>query len=148
MKILLLTYYSLGTAYHALNLFLHFSLSCSLPYPPPFSPVPISLLPRTRRIQGASGKVGIDSITCGGFFLGAIRSGSFCRSLMLGYILIINETLYLHCERKSHSKLVIKYDLSHAFTFFTQALFAKKSSKSSPMLRNSICSYVTIRYIH
>lgn len=88
MKILLLTYYSLGTAYHALNLFLHFSL------PLPHSLSLLSLLPlaslfhlsfplvftglRTlspthtadKRIQTATEKVGIDSVICQGLFLG------------------------------------------------------------------------------
>lgn len=70
MKILLLTYYSLGTAYHALDLFLHFSLPCFHPPLPLFSSLhPLPPLVLDKCIRGAPEKVGLDNITCEEFFL-------------------------------------------------------------------------------
>lgn len=77
MKILLLTYYSLGTAYHALDLFLHFSLPCSLPSPLSSSlrsPPPPAL---DKYIQGALEKVELDSTIYDGFLLGKDSNSFF-----------------------------------------------------------------------
>lgn len=82
MKILLLTYYSLGTAYHALDLFLHFSLPCSLPPSSPSSSLGSSPPPAPDKyIQGALEKVELDSIIYNGFLLGK-NSISFFQFLM------------------------------------------------------------------